>query len=50
MQDDKSVPVRSEKYVGCESCVEICREKAISVVNLEQDLSGIARAVLCDIF
>jgi NAD-dependent dihydropyrimidine dehydrogenase PreA subunit len=31
MKDEKSVPVNAEECLGCESCVEICEEGAITV-------------------
>ena len=31
----KSVPVNAEECLGCESCVEVCEEDAITV---EEDL------------
>jgi NAD-dependent dihydropyrimidine dehydrogenase PreA subunit len=31
LQDEKSVPVRAEDCVGCESCIEVCEEEAITV-------------------
>ena len=31
MENDKSVPVNAEECLGCESCVEVCEEGAITV-------------------
>jgi NAD-dependent dihydropyrimidine dehydrogenase PreA subunit len=31
MQDEKSVAVNAEECLGCESCVEVCEESAITV-------------------
>jgi NAD-dependent dihydropyrimidine dehydrogenase PreA subunit len=31
LQDNKSVPVNVEECVGCESCIEVCEEEAITV-------------------
>jgi NAD-dependent dihydropyrimidine dehydrogenase PreA subunit len=49
MQEGKSVPVKVEDCLGCGSCVELCKEKAIRVEELKSDLSGIARSLLGDI-
>ena len=34
MQDGKSVPVNAEECLGCESCVEVCEEGAITVEEI----------------
>jgi len=39
MQEGKSVPVKEGKCLGCESCREVCEEKAIRVMSLQVDLS-----------
>ena len=31
MVDEKSSPVNAEECLGCESCVEVCEEDAITV-------------------
>ena len=33
-KDEKSVPVKAEECVGCESCVEVCEEGAITVTEI----------------
>jgi len=50
MQENKSVPVNVKDCIGCQSCVEVCKEKAISVKELETEMSEIARMLLKDIF
>jgi NAD-dependent dihydropyrimidine dehydrogenase PreA subunit len=49
MKEDKSVPVHVKGCLGCGSCVEVCKEKAIRVEELKPDLSEIARSLLGDI-
>ncbi|MCJ7785979.1 MAG: ferredoxin family protein [Desulfobacterales bacterium] len=49
MQDGKSVPGNVEECLGCGSCVEVCKEKAIRVEELKSNLSEIARSLLGDI-
>jgi NAD-dependent dihydropyrimidine dehydrogenase PreA subunit len=34
MQDGKSVPVNAEECLGCESCVEVCDQEAITVTEV----------------
>jgi NAD-dependent dihydropyrimidine dehydrogenase PreA subunit len=34
MQNDKSVPVNEENCVGCESCIEVCEQDAITVTEM----------------
>jgi NAD-dependent dihydropyrimidine dehydrogenase PreA subunit len=34
MQDEKSVPVNAEECLGCESCVEVCEQEAITVTEV----------------
>ena len=31
LQNEKSVPVNAEECVGCESCIEVCEQEAITV-------------------
>ena len=31
LQDEKSVPINTEECVGCESCIEVCEQDAITV-------------------
>jgi NAD-dependent dihydropyrimidine dehydrogenase PreA subunit len=31
MVDEKSKPVNEEECLGCESCIEVCEEDAITV-------------------
>jgi len=49
MKEGKSVPVNVEECLGCTSCVEVCKIKAITIEELNPDLSGIARSLLGDI-
>jgi NAD-dependent dihydropyrimidine dehydrogenase PreA subunit len=35
MQDEKSVPVNAEECIGCESCVEVCEQEAITVTEVD---------------
>jgi NAD-dependent dihydropyrimidine dehydrogenase PreA subunit len=34
IQDEKSVPVNGEECLGCESCIEVCEEEAITVTEV----------------
>jgi NAD-dependent dihydropyrimidine dehydrogenase PreA subunit len=49
MQERKAVPVNVKDCFGCQACVEVCKEKAISVKELEGEMSEIARMLLKDI-
>jgi NAD-dependent dihydropyrimidine dehydrogenase PreA subunit len=49
MQERKAVPVNAQDCFGCQSCVEVCKEKAITVTELEVEMSDIARMLLKDI-
>jgi NAD-dependent dihydropyrimidine dehydrogenase PreA subunit len=49
MKEGKSVPVNVKECLGCGSCVEVCKEKAIRVEELKPDLSKVARSLLGDI-
>jgi NAD-dependent dihydropyrimidine dehydrogenase PreA subunit len=49
MQGGKSVPVNIKECLGCQSCVEVCKEKAITVEELEVEMSETARSLLRDI-
>jgi NAD-dependent dihydropyrimidine dehydrogenase PreA subunit len=31
LQNEKSMPVSEEECLGCESCLEVCEEEAITV-------------------
>jgi NAD-dependent dihydropyrimidine dehydrogenase PreA subunit len=31
--DEKSVPVNAEECLGCESCIEVCEQEAITVTE-----------------
>jgi len=50
MQGGKSVSVNDEKCLGCESCREVCEEKAMRVMSPQLDLSETCRFLLRDIF
>ena len=34
LQDEKSILVKAEECVGCESCVEVCEEEIITVTEI----------------
>jgi NAD-dependent dihydropyrimidine dehydrogenase PreA subunit len=34
LQDGKSEPVNSDECLGCETCVEVCPEGAITVTEM----------------
>jgi NAD-dependent dihydropyrimidine dehydrogenase PreA subunit len=34
MKDDKSVVVEEDECLGCESCVEVCEEGAITIEEI----------------
>ena len=33
LQDGKSNPVNAEECLGCESCVEVCQQSAITITE-----------------
>jgi NAD-dependent dihydropyrimidine dehydrogenase PreA subunit len=35
MQDEKSVPVDAEECIGCETCIELCEQEAITVTEID---------------
>jgi NAD-dependent dihydropyrimidine dehydrogenase PreA subunit len=39
MRDGKALPVHTEQCTGCESCVEVCKEQAISLEESTNELS-----------
>jgi NAD-dependent dihydropyrimidine dehydrogenase PreA subunit len=49
MKEGKSIPVNVKECLGCQSCVEACKEMAITVKELETEMSEIARMLLKDI-
>jgi NAD-dependent dihydropyrimidine dehydrogenase PreA subunit len=49
MQERKAVPLNVKECFGCQTCVEVCKEKAITVKELEVEMSDIARMLLKDI-
>jgi NAD-dependent dihydropyrimidine dehydrogenase PreA subunit len=49
MKEGKSIPVNVKECLGCQSCVEACKEMAITVNELETEMSEIARMLLKDI-
>jgi len=34
IQEEKSVPVNGEECLGCESCMEVCEQEAITVTEI----------------
>lgn len=48
MREGKSVPVRQQECLGCRSCVEICKEQALTVKELQPEMSETARMLLRD--
>ena len=34
LQDGKAVPVNEEECLGCESCIEVCEQDAITVEEI----------------
>ncbi|MGQ9509659.1 MAG: 4Fe-4S dicluster domain-containing protein [Thermodesulfobacteriota bacterium] len=38
-----------KECIGCKNCVDICKEKAITVKDLEREMSEIASLLLRDI-
>ncbi len=34
IKDEKSIPVNAEECLGCESCLEVCEEDAITVTEI----------------
>ncbi len=49
MKDGKCHPANGKECIGCKACVEICEENAITVEDLEPEMSEIARLLLKDI-
>jgi len=49
MQDVKSVPVYVKECLGCGSCVEVCKEEAITIKELEVEISETTRLLLKDL-
>lgn len=50
IDNGKCIPAKMKECVGCRSCVEICKEEAITVKNLEKEMSEIASSLLRIIF
>ena len=46
MKEGKSVPANPEECLGCESCVEVCKENAIIIEEKHQALSEQASFLL----
>ena len=34
LQEGKSVPVNGEECIGCESCIEVCEQDAITITEI----------------
>lgn len=49
MQGGKSVPVSAKDCLGCESCLGVCKENAITVKELEVEISETTRMLLKDL-
>jgi NAD-dependent dihydropyrimidine dehydrogenase PreA subunit len=49
MQGGKCAPIHVKECIGCRSCVEVCEEKAVTVEDLEVEISETARLLLKDI-
>lgn len=49
IQGGTAVPINETDCMGCEGCVEVCKEQAITVKELEVEMSDIARMLLKDI-
>jgi NAD-dependent dihydropyrimidine dehydrogenase PreA subunit len=49
MKDGKSEVLKDDECIGCRSCVDVCKEKAIVVEELETEMSEMARLLLREI-
>lgn len=49
MKEGKSVVVHEEDCIGCRGCVEVCKDNAITVEELQPEMSETARLLLRDI-
>ena len=49
MHERKAVPVNVKDCFGCQTCADVCKEEAITVKELEVEMSDIARNLLKDI-
>jgi NAD-dependent dihydropyrimidine dehydrogenase PreA subunit len=49
MQNGKAFPVNVDECQGCESCLEICRENAITIKDTRGQLSDTCLSLLRDI-
>ncbi len=48
-QGGKSISINEKECIGCKSCVEVCKGKAVTVEDLEVEISETARLLLKDI-
>lgn len=49
MRKGKSQPWNEKGCIGCRTCVEVCKDQAITVEELQPEMSEIARMLLKDI-
>lgn len=49
MQEGKSIPKNVKECLGCGSCVEVCKENAVTVKELEVEISETTRMLLKDL-
>ncbi len=49
MQKGKSIPINVKECLGCGSCVEVCKEEAVTVKELEVEISETTRLLLRDL-
>jgi NAD-dependent dihydropyrimidine dehydrogenase PreA subunit len=49
MQNGRAVPVNAKECIGCESCVEVCEQNAISIEETGVQMSDQFLALLRDI-
>jgi NAD-dependent dihydropyrimidine dehydrogenase PreA subunit len=49
MQNGKAVPFADKECLGCESCVGVCDENAVNVIDLRVALSDTCLSLLKEI-
>ena len=49
MQNGRAVPVNAKECIGCESCIEVCEQDAISIEETGVQMSDQCKALLRDI-